>query len=157
MIHIRKPTANDIPELERLFLLTRQSTFTTCPNNKFKIGDYEKSTAEDDTWIAEENGIIIGFVSIYSDDNFIHNLFIHPESQRKGVGRRLLQVAEKNLSSTMTMKIAMDNQKVCPFYKKYGWSEISRHSGAEEPYILYGKTKAHQTTGQKIELGTRPE
>ncbi len=54
---IRKPTSSDINALEDLFQFTRQHTFSSRAAEEFKIGDYIKSTEEDDVWIAEENGV----------------------------------------------------------------------------------------------------
>ena len=139
MIGIRKPTESDMLALERLFLLTRQSTFTTRPKDAFKIGDYVKSTQEDEVWVAEYIGVIVGFVSIYVPDNFIHNLFVHPKYQGKGIGKQLLQIAEENLKRPMTLKAAMDNPKSFSFYEKYDWHQVSIHKDVDEPYILYMK------------------
>lgn len=71
MINIRKPNIKDIDALEELFQLTHQHTFILRPVEEFKIGDYVKSTHEDEVWVAEEAGVIIGFVSVYISDNFI--------------------------------------------------------------------------------------
>jgi ribosomal protein S18 acetylase RimI-like enzyme len=140
MMNLRKPNMEDIDALEELFQLTRQHTFTLRPAEEFKIGDYAKSTQEDEVWLAEETGVIIGFVSIYTSDNFIHNLFVHPKSQGKGIGKQLLQVAEENLDRPMTLKAAMDNPKSFSFYEKYGWHQVSIHEDVDEPYILYRKS-----------------
>ena len=139
MIHIRRTLPADTPQLENLFQLMRQHTFTTRPATVFQIGDYVKSTEGEDVWVAEDNGKILGFVSTYPSDNFIHNLFIHPDAQRMGLGTQLLSIAEANLGRPMTLKIAMDNLTPCPFYEKHGWVRVSAHADGTEPYVLYRK------------------
>ena len=67
---IRKPTEKDISALEELFQITRQKTFINRPPEEFQLGDYKKFTEGEEVWIAEENGIIMGFVSTYPKDNF---------------------------------------------------------------------------------------
>ncbi|MGI4851133.1 MAG: GNAT family N-acetyltransferase [Janthinobacterium lividum] len=136
---IRKANSKDILELEILFQFIRRETFKSRPENEFQIGDYAKSVEQDKVWVAEEDNTLVGFVSIYLADNFIHNLFVHPNYQNLGIGSCLLQTAEDNLSSPMTLKIALDNPKVCPFYKSHGWLEMSIHEDVPEPYILYKK------------------
>jgi len=141
MVTIRKSNPDDTPQLEILFQLTRQYTFSCRSPNEFRIGDYAKSVEKDDVWIAEENGVIIGVVSIYPANNFIHNLFVHPHHQRKGIGTILLKQAEDNLEKPMTLKVSMDNSKACLFYQKHGWKEVSTHKDEAEPYWLYLKEK----------------
>ena len=139
MTHIRRAHPEDTPQLEKLFQLTCQRTFATRPATDFQIGDYAKSTTGEDVWVAEENDQILGFVSIYPANNFVHNLFIHPDSQRIGLGTHLLHMAEMNLGHPMTLKIAMDNLTACSFYEKHGWVRISVHEDGNEPYVLYRK------------------
>lgn len=139
MTSFRKPNIKDIDVLEQLFQFTRQHTFKCRPADEFKIGDYVKSTQEDEVWVAEYIGVIVGFVSIYVPDNFIHNLFVHPKYQGKGIGKQLLQIAEENLKRPMALKAAMDNPKSFSFYEKYDWHQVSIHEDVDEPYILYMK------------------
>ncbi len=117
---IREENPSDIHRLEEIFLITRQAILRNGSKD-FKIGDYIQSTADDQVFITEINGIISGFVSIYSQDNFIHNLFVAPQYQRQGFGSKLLLFAESYLSYPITLKVAIDNLKVCPFYEKYGY------------------------------------
>lgn len=139
MVTIRKAKPEDTPQLEALFQRTRQETFITRPHDEFQLGDYAKSVEEDEVWVAEENGDVVGFVSTYPADNFIHNLFVLTHHQGRGIGSRLLQTAEANLSRPMTLKIATDNFDVCGFYECRGWLQVSVHEDAPEPYVLYKK------------------
>ena len=137
-VKIREEHPSDIPILEEIFLITRRSTFKNR-SNEFHIGDYIQSTADDQVFVAEMDGIISGFVSIYSQDNFIHNLFVADQYQGCGIGSKLLIFAESQLSKPMTLKVAMDNLKVCAFYEKHGWYKVAEFDKAPEPYILYRK------------------
>ena len=135
---IRKKITNDIDRLEEIFLITRQTTF---PNRKeqFTIGDFIQSTVGDEVLVGEIDGVVIGFISLYLQDNFIHNLFVDPQYQGQGFGNQLLLFAETQLVKPMTLKVAMDNLKVCSFYEKYRWYKVAEFPNAQEPYILYRK------------------
>lgn len=135
---IREDTTSDIHRLEEIFLMTRQATFKNRSED-FKIGDYLESTVDDEVWVGELDSIIIGFISVYSQDNFIHNLFVDQQYQAQGFGSKLLLFAEGHLSYPITLKIAMDNLTVCPFYEKYGYYKVAEFNKAPERYILYRK------------------
>lgn len=139
MIRIRPFLPPDQEALDRLFCLVHRLTFSGRPPEMFQPGDFQKSVAEDQVWVAEQDGVPVGFVSVFLADNFIHNLFVHPDAQGQGVGRQLLQTAESHLTLPMTLKVALDNQTAGAFYAKQGWSPVSIHEDAEEPFILYRK------------------
>ena len=139
MTVIRAAKNEDTHTLEEIFQITRQKTFKLTPSQNFNIGDYKKSTEGEEVWVAEENGDIVGFISLWLPDNFIHNLFVHPDYQGRGIGQQLLKKAEERLSPPMTLKITIDNIKASFFYEKHGWKKISVHKNEQEPYILYKK------------------
>lgn len=138
-IIIREATAYDTKALEELFLLTRKETFTTRPLQTFKLSDYGTSVEGEEVWLAEDNQVIVGFISLWLQDNFIHNLFVHPDWQKRGIGSALLKKAEERLSRPIELKIAMDNLNACRFYEKKGFECVATHSDAPEPYLLYRK------------------
>lgn len=139
MILICRTHPQDIFHLENFYQVMRQVTFVTRSSADFQLGDYAKSTAEEDVWVAKQDNKIVGFVSAYSMGNFIHNLFVHPDHQRQGIGTQLLASAEAILKRPMTLKIAMDNLNVCAFYEKQGWQQVSVHEEDPEPFLLYRK------------------
>ena len=69
----------------------------------------------------------------------IERIYVLKAHQGKGIGTKLLQIAEQNLGRPMTLKAAMDNPKSFSFYEKYGWRQVSIHEDLNEPYILYRK------------------
>jgi ribosomal protein S18 acetylase RimI-like enzyme len=132
---IRPTKVEDILQLEDLFLITQRMTFSSRHADEFKIGDFQISIAEDVVFVAENDGKVLGFVSIYPADNFVHNLFVHPDYQRLGIGSELLIFAEKVLKKPITLKVAFDNESVGDFYKKHGYTEVQ----SDEPYLLFEK------------------
>ena len=54
MIKIRKAEIGDTPQLEILFLITRQHTFYWDNPDKFKLEDFKQSTAGETIFVAED-------------------------------------------------------------------------------------------------------
>lgn len=77
--------------------------------------------------IAEEDGSIVGTVFIIYDpfQSFVYHLSVHPEYQRKGIGSKLMDEAERRLRykgvERPTLFVEEDNSGVVSFYKKKGW------------------------------------
>jgi GNAT superfamily N-acetyltransferase len=136
---VRRSILQDLFQIEKLSSFIRQRTIVSQPDDYFQINDYRNSSVQDEVWVAEKSNMIVGFVSANLPRNFIHNLFVHPNHQRRGIGTKLLQVVEANLRRPLTIKIIKEDLEVSGFYKKHGWYQVSVHDNEEEPYVLYRK------------------
>jgi ribosomal protein S18 acetylase RimI-like enzyme len=136
---VREAREEDTEVLEKLFQLTRQITFKSLPPEKFNIEDYKKSVEGEEVWLSEVDGNITGFISLWIQDNFIHNFFVHPDWQGRGIGQQLLDKAEERLTRPMGLKVTLDNIKARQFYQNRGWKIISTHEDEQESYILMRK------------------
>jgi GNAT superfamily N-acetyltransferase len=79
---------------------------------------------------------LTGFVSWWPPENFIHNLFVHVDYQRCGVGRALLKACLDNLGRPSQLKCVQQNVNALAFYKRLGWSVIAEGMAVEGPYFL---------------------
>jgi putative acetyltransferase len=73
------------------------------------------------TWVAEESGIICGFISLL--DNYIGGLFIDTQYQGRGIGKSLIDKAidEKDF---LTVGVYAKNKNARKFYQKTGFSFV---------------------------------
>lgn len=136
---IRKAKETDIPQLEKLFLVTRQQTFHWERPDKFKLKDYKNATEGETVFVAEENsGEIIGFISVWEKDirPFIHHLFVSPGHQKKGIGAFLIRNLFAWLPRPYRLKCVLKNQDALAFYLKNNWLEIDRSIGEDGEYAL---------------------
>lgn len=138
-IIIRRDSPKDIEQLKKLFLITRLNTFIYDPPEKFKLDDYINSVNGEEVWVAEQDTIIVGFVSMWLEDNFIHNLFVHPNWQDRGIGKRLLEKAEERLQPPMELRVRIENLKACNFYQKHGWLDVGISKDVVDPHFTYRK------------------
>lgn len=94
-------------------------------------------------WVAEENGTIIGFC----DHNFkgeISRIYVHKDHLRKGIGSRLLRVAEASLAESGCKKIAVESTITAKeFYEKNGYEVIKKalHKTGNLESVVYRMSK----------------
>lgn len=138
MIKIRRATANDAPQLEALFLITRQKSFHWDSPDKFKLEDFKQSTVGETILVAEEGDVIVGFISVWEQDAvpFIHHLFVAHNHQRKGIGKLLLQSLLTRLHPPYHLKCVSKNKSALAFYYRHGWVEIGKGISEDGEYLL---------------------
>lgn len=126
----------DREALRKLFVVSRDAAFTWAAVGAHKHEDFDACTAGERILVAEHSCHLIGFASVWQDDSFLHNLFVHPQHQGRGVGTKLLAGCDKYFSSTPTLKCLKANERAKRFYQSQGWRIRSEADGPEGPYVL---------------------
>ena len=75
-------------------------------------------------WVAEEAGVLPGLIAISADD-WIRQLSVFPEHQRRGIGTRLLQHAKDTAHSELRLYTLQRNLPARRFYEKHGFRAIA--------------------------------
>jgi GNAT superfamily N-acetyltransferase len=79
-----------------------------------------------------------GFASVWTNDNFLHNLFVDPQYQSHGVGKMLLEQVQKTFTSTGSLKCLVKNARAVAFYQRHGWHiEATGDSPDGEYYLMH--------------------
>ncbi|MEC2495887.1 GNAT family N-acetyltransferase [Bacillus cereus] len=133
-MNIRVATALDYPNLRRIYLESRRESFHWLDRNEMTVEDFDKHTEGEHILLAEEDNHILGFASLYLPENFIHNLFVHPEFFGKGVGRQLLHASIEKMNIPLRLKCVSKNQKALKFYENMGWRKVIEEGELEEKY-----------------------
>ncbi|SFX21585.1 Ribosomal protein S18 acetylase RimI [Thermoactinomyces sp. DSM 45891] len=131
---IREANKDDFPELRHLYLESRCKSFYWADVEQMTLEDFDQHTLEEHIIVAEENQSILGFASLYLPDNFIHNLFVHPEFSGKGVGTKLLQASIEKMTQPIRLKCVSKNHKAMKFYQEHGWRKVVEEGNLEEKY-----------------------
>ena len=76
-----------------------------------------------ETWVACHSGHAIGFISLL--DSFIGGLFIAPDRQGLGAGRKLVAHALARKGS-LSLEVYTANEQAVRFYTSLGFNEVSR-------------------------------
>ncbi|WP_317205047.1 GNAT family N-acetyltransferase [Janthinobacterium sp.] len=84
----------------------------------------------------DANGAVIGFVSIYLPESFLHHLFVLPRRQGQGVGGSLLASLEAWLAPPWRLKCVRANRRAHAFYLAKGWRAIGWEESDQGPCAL---------------------
>lgn len=79
-------------------------------------------------WIAEVNGQAVSFAMAIIEEACLFAIFVTPEFEGLGVGKKLLQKAESFLFSTcqnIWLETA-SGSRAATFYKRHGWVPVSK-------------------------------
>jgi len=116
VIELRRPTVDEYVSL-------RRSVGWRIP----AVRDVERAVeATTFSAIATDGATVVGLGRVVGDGafyNFVVDLIVRPEAQRRGVGRLLLSTLEREAarrSSTGVLQLVAD-QDVTPFYESLGY------------------------------------
>ena len=90
-----------------------------------------------ETWVAEESGNLIGFISLIG--NYIGALFIAATKQGKGVGTKLIEQARRE-KEHLNVGVYSKNIDARRFYIKKGFTYLSEEVQPETGEILINMT-----------------
>ena len=92
-------------------------------------------------WVCEINGEVVGFAIIDTSRSNVWALFVHPDHEKKGIGRKLHDVMMdwyfKSTSNTCWLGTS-PKTRAENFYRKAGWKETGVHGKGEIKFELTG-------------------
>ncbi|MEU0098778.1 GNAT family N-acetyltransferase [Streptomyces sp. NPDC006267] len=86
-----------------------------------------------ENWVAESNGRVVALLGLL--DAEIGGLFVAPEAQGAGVGRRLVEHAAA-LHGSLTLDVYEKNARARDFYSRMGFVEESRRVDEEYDEVM---------------------
>ena len=135
-IYIQKAQKEEYDDLRKIFFNTRQEGFNWMEYDSIKLDDFDSSTEGELILTAKINNEIVGFVSIWEEDKFIHNLFVSSKFKRCGVGKALINQCVKVVELPLTLKCVRENENALNFYLSQGWTIEEEVTGKEPYYIM---------------------
>lgn len=116
---LRPARESDDRRCAEIFLCARIAAFGGGAS--FELEDYWRAVEGDEVWVAETGGEIVGFISACRSENQIHNLFVDPRWQHRGIGTRLLAGMRARLQGTARLLCRAGNGAARAFYERNGW------------------------------------
>ncbi len=90
-------------------------------------------------WVCEIDSRIVGFSIAALQDNNIWALFVHPEFEGRGIGRRLHDAMLDWYFSQTKDKVWLGTEsgtRADQFYRKSGWTEAGTHGKGETRFEM---------------------
>ena len=129
----REAVIKDIPQIQ----IVRNSVKENMLSNPALITDEDCATfitQRGKGWVCEMNDRIVGFSIVDLKENNIWALFVHPEFEGKGIGKKLHDIMLDwyfdQTKKTVWLGTA-PNTRAEKFYCKAGWKEIGLHGKGE--------------------------
>ncbi|WP_426448401.1 GNAT family N-acetyltransferase [Siccibacter colletis] len=135
-MEIRCWQEGDRPFLRTLYLHARRENWTWLNGSDWQLEDFDAATRNERIYVALEDGHRVGFASLVENGNFLHNLFIDPAWQGKGIGSALLEHVQQQFTSTGALKCLAKNQRAIEFYQQHGWTIEATGASPEGEYLL---------------------
>ena len=134
---LRPALPSDQAALADLYLRSRRAAFKWRNPEDFQLDDFTRDTEGELIHLAESpDGTILGFISLWEPDRFIHHLFIAPDHLRQGIGQALLIDLHQRLPGPFRLKCLTANLPALAFYRNLGWAEIDRGISDDGDYLL---------------------
>lgn len=133
---IRPASPADTEALRALFLATRRTSFYWADPASLLLEDFDAATQDEPILVAILNDQIVGFVSWWPPENFIHNLFVDPAHQGSGIGKQLLAACLQQIGQPATLKCVQQNAGALRFYQRLGWEVAGEGLTNDVPYFL---------------------
>jgi ribosomal protein S18 acetylase RimI-like enzyme len=142
-VRIRAATPEDADAIAEVFIASFATlSFLPRLHTNAETIDFiaNKVLREQEVLVAEQNGGIVGFVAM-AHGNFLEHLYVHPDSQGRGVGSVLLMRAKQRMPDGFRLWLFQQNTQARRFYERHGLRaiEFTEGAGNEEqmPDALY--------------------
>lgn len=140
---IRIAETTDVAELFRVRLSVNE--------NKATMADLAKYGVTPETlpkmllnkgrgWVAEIDGVIRAFAMADAENSTVFALFIEPDFERQGIGRKLMNEAEQWLTEMGCEQIWLETDRnprvrANGFYRHIGWTESNQQPDGQVQFI----------------------
>lgn len=135
---LRQAYTTDITELHRVRMAVKENVL----NNPALVTqqDYEIFlTTADRGWLCEVEGRVAGFAIVDKEGHNVWALFIHPDHEAQGIGKRLqqemLQWYFAQTDHTLWLSTG-PGTRAKEFYRRTGWKETGMTTGGETRFEL---------------------
>lgn len=138
---IRRARSDEIGPCADLYVRVLTETFTWMPPERHRRDDFLRAAKEEEIYVADEDGRVLGLAAFFRPQNFLHSLYV--DVRGRGVGQMLLHhvllVAEPG---PVSLKVQAPNLRAQAFYEREGFLALDhgQDRGSDVAWIRYAKS-----------------
>lgn len=95
-------------------------------------------------YVADDNGKLAAMLALHLPDNYLDQLFVAPEYQGSGLGRRLLAFTRQQMPEEIWLRCVRENEKAWRWYEREGFvfekEELEPKNGFTMRYFRWRKS-----------------
>ena len=139
MLTLRPAAPADLDGCARVYVAAAAIAFPWVEPEERGERQFQESVRGEAVWLAEGPKGIVGIVSIYLPNRFLHSLYVQPACQRRGIGRGLVDLALHHCGGHAHLKCHEANREACRFYLATGWQPAGWGWSPEGPWIRFSR------------------
>ena len=122
---IRKArNAAEVVDAANLYVRSGTAAFSWRPVGYFNAEDFIRFAEEEEVWMALMGDALVGILSLFRPENFVHCLYVDPDAQRLGVGRSLVVQLRRETGEPLTLKLDTPNKNAIAFDNQNGLGSV---------------------------------
>lgn len=140
-LHVREANQVDWPALAKVYDRAYRQAFGPDSLPEDVLTHLIPQIVEEELWLAEESGMILGFISLYWPDHFVRHFYVDPVVQGRGIGTRLFKHIDHLTAGDFSLKCDVANSKARRYYEGKGMSVIDRGIAETGEWLHYQSLK----------------
>ena len=120
---IRRAELPDMKACAGLYVGIGRADFQWRPRSYFRADDFLGYAEHEDVWVADREGAVVGFLTYFAPEHFLHYLFVAPAARGEGIGSALLAYARSHYGAPHSLKVDVPNEAARRFYERLGYVE----------------------------------
>lgn len=123
-LEIRRARAEELGPCADLYVRVLRDTFSWQPADRHHREDFLRAAAEEEIYVAVEDGRILGLAGFFRPQHFLHSLYVDRRGQ--GIGKALLDHVSAVAGGAISLKVQAPNRRALAFYVREGFRCVER-------------------------------
>ena len=102
----RAANGDEIAACASLYERVTAAAFPWRPAGYHSAAEFHGFVAQEEVWIAEQAGDVLGLLLFYRPGNYIHALYVDPGAQGRGIGRALVETVAATAAGFVALKVS---------------------------------------------------